>query len=137
LTIQELEKDKSALYEILWYLQTKSPEQATALLELLRSNQEGGVGAVLQHFAQYRKEFPHLDTTASNASSSSSSQHGAAPLMPVLSEPLDLPGLLDARGGATQPVSPQYQQELTTPLRATSSGRSSGFSIASGLCSTS
>jgi hypothetical protein len=105
LTIQELERDKSDLYEILWYLQTKSPEQATALLELLRSNQEGGVGAVLQHFAQYRQEFSHLNTTASNASSSSSSQHGAASLVPVLSEPLDLPGLLDARGGATQPAS--------------------------------
>jgi hypothetical protein len=97
LTIQELEKDKSALYEILWYLQTKSPEQVTALLELLRSNQDGGVGAVLQHFAQYRQEFPHLTTATSNGSSSWS-QQGAAPQAPVLSEPLDLPGLLDSRG---------------------------------------
>jgi hypothetical protein len=78
-------------------LQTRSPEQATALLELLRSNREGGVGAVLQHFAQYRQEFPHLTTAAGNASSSSSRQ-GAAPQPTVLTEPLDLPGLLDARG---------------------------------------
>jgi hypothetical protein len=78
-------------------LQTKSPDQATALLELLRSNREGGVGAVLQHFAQYRQEFPHLTTAASNASSSSSRQ-GAAQQTTVLTEPLDLPGLLDARG---------------------------------------
>jgi hypothetical protein len=78
-------------------LQTRSPEQATALLELLHSNREGGVGAVLQHFAQYRQEFPHLTTAASKALSSSSRQ-GAAQQTTVLTEPLDLPGLLDARG---------------------------------------
>jgi hypothetical protein len=100
LTIQALESDKSAVYEVLWYLQTKSPEQATGLLDFLRANQEGGVGAIVQHFAQYRQEFAHLTAAASNAATapSSSSSNHYAPFAAVLPEPLDLPGLLDDRG---------------------------------------
>jgi hypothetical protein len=102
-TIQALESDKSAVYEVLWYLQTKSPQQATALLDFLRANQEGGVGAIVQHFAQYRQELAHLTSNAATASplllsSSSSSKHSRALLPSVLSQPLDLPGLLDDRG---------------------------------------
>jgi hypothetical protein len=52
-TIEELENDKRALYEILFCLQTKSPEQATALLAFLRSDQGGDMGVILQRFSQY------------------------------------------------------------------------------------
>jgi hypothetical protein len=43
--IEELDNDKNALFGILWYLQMKSPDQATALLGLLRLNQ-GGIGVM-------------------------------------------------------------------------------------------
>jgi len=95
--IEKLESDKSALYEILWYLQTKSPEQATALLEHLRSSNRGNdMGAILQHFAQYRQD--PFSTELISESETTSSQSISMPSASYNMEPLDLARLLDDRG---------------------------------------
>jgi hypothetical protein len=63
-TIQQLENVKSALCEILWYLQTTSPEQATALFDYLRSNQGDDVEATLQHFTLHRQAACNVDISS-------------------------------------------------------------------------
>ncbi|KAK1910316.1 hypothetical protein P3342_006591 [Pyrenophora teres f. teres] len=54
--IEELEEDKSSLYEVLWYLQTTSPEKASALLQLLRAAQGEDIGGILKQFEQSRSQ---------------------------------------------------------------------------------
>lgn len=94
--IEKLESDKSALYEILWYLQTKSPEQATALLAHLRCNRGNDVGATLQHFAEHRQGLSGMNTISE--SEANSSRSSSMPLASYNTEPLDLARLLDDRG---------------------------------------
>jgi hypothetical protein len=95
--IEELENDKSALFEILWYLQTKSPDQATALLEFLRSNQGGDMGAILRHFSQYRQEQSHVNTP-SDMTMHSSKQPATPSASDTTNSSSSLTHLLDARG---------------------------------------
>jgi hypothetical protein len=56
--MEELEQDKSSLYELLWYLQTASPEKATSLLQQLRAAQGEDIGALLNQFDQNRHASP-------------------------------------------------------------------------------
>jgi hypothetical protein len=97
-TIEELENDKSALYEILWYLQTTSPEQATTLLDRLRANKDNDIGATLQHFAQHRREPSDATSSASKAALTAASPKQNVTLSDSnMPKSLDLPGLLDGR----------------------------------------
>lgn len=96
-TIEELENDKSALYETLWYLQTKSPEQATDLLAFLRSNQAGDMGLILQHFSQYRRGPPN-DKTPSDSTFHSSEQAANCSTSGMTDASSNLAHMLDARG---------------------------------------
>jgi hypothetical protein len=93
-----LEKDKTALYEILWYLQTESPEHATSLLESLRTNQEGGIGAMVQHFAQHHRASPEPRASSSKNPAISLMQQEAGPSATRRHTSLDLPQLLEVRG---------------------------------------
>jgi hypothetical protein len=97
-TIEGLEKDKSALYEILWYLQTESPEHATSLLDSLRTKQGDDIGAMLQHFAQYRDTAHGSIVSSSKNPIPSLSQHEAVPSATHRPNSLNLPVLLQARG---------------------------------------
>lgn len=67
-----LEKDKSAMFEILWYLQTTAPERATELLHRLRSVQGGDVGAMLDYIARDRSDQSTMGAPMSAAASSAS-----------------------------------------------------------------
>jgi hypothetical protein len=99
--IDELENDKSALYEILWYLQTTSPDQATALLQHLRSNRDGDMGGILHHFAKHRPESFQATTPSDNAAStSSSSSSETTTTAPTTPGSLDFVALLDTRHDA-------------------------------------
>jgi hypothetical protein len=93
-TIEELENDKSALYEILWYLQTTSPEQATTLLDRLRANKDNDIGATLQHFAQHRRD---TSDASKAALTTASPKQNVTLLDSNMPKSLDLPGLLDSR----------------------------------------
>jgi hypothetical protein len=106
-TIEELESEKSALYEILWYLQTTSPEQATALLDTLRASKHDAmettvqhIGATVQHFAQHRQRLPPANASTSGASSR----------MPP---PADFARLLDARGSAQPDGAASFSHHAT------------------------
>jgi hypothetical protein len=87
-TIEELEREKVSLYEILWYLQTTSPEQATAMLD------------TVQHFAQNHQELPPVTTPVSSAPSH-------AP------EPVDIGRLLEARGPIQQDSAAFFSHHAT------------------------
>jgi hypothetical protein len=50
--IKELENDKSAMFEILWYLQTNSLDKASELLQHLRSVRGADYGAVLEKISR-------------------------------------------------------------------------------------
>lgn len=52
------------MYEILWYLQTTSPDKATALLQHLRASQGDDIGAVLKHFDQGRHDTSSFTPTS-------------------------------------------------------------------------
>ncbi|KAH4000291.1 hypothetical protein HBI81_052490 [Parastagonospora nodorum] len=93
--IEKLESDKSALYEILWYLQTKNPEQATALLEYLRCNPGDDVGATLQHFTEYRQGLSDMNVVSESEANSSRSI--STPSASYNTEPLDLARVFDDR----------------------------------------
>jgi hypothetical protein len=98
--IDELENDKSALYEILWYLQTTSPDQATALLQHLRSNQDGDMGGILSHFTKYRHESFRATTPPDSAASTLPSWFDTATTAPTMPGSIDLAALLDTRHNA-------------------------------------
>ncbi|KAE8848976.1 hypothetical protein HRS9122_02992 [Pyrenophora teres f. teres] len=78
--IEELEEDKSSLYEVLWYLQTTSPEKASALLQLLRAAQGEDIGGILKQFKQSRSQSVETPCTSNpTASESPASAILAAP----------------------------------------------------------
>jgi hypothetical protein len=106
-TIEELQREKGSLYEILWYLQTTSPEQATAMLDMLRASNhqdmDGTVqnmGAAVQHFAQNRQEVPPVIAPVSGAPSH-------AP------ELVDIGRLLDDRGPTQQDSAASFSHYAT------------------------
>ncbi|KAA8621196.1 nitrate assimilation regulatory protein nira protein [Pyrenophora tritici-repentis] len=69
--IEQLEEDKNSFYEVLWYLQTTSPEKASALLQHLRAAQDGDIGAILKQFEQNRSQSAEPSSTSNpNASES-------------------------------------------------------------------
>jgi hypothetical protein len=102
--IKELENDKSALYEVLWFLQTTSPEAAIDMLSQLRSNPGGDIGAIVQHFAQYRRDVLDSTTSSSTASTASTSPETSPEISgtPITPGIVDFSQLLDARGPAVQ-----------------------------------
>ena len=103
MVIKELENDKTALYEILWYLQTTTPESAGALLQRLSSNPGNDIGAILQHFAQHRRDTAGIATPSSIASTSFPHSQSTTPSVSNVVESLHPPQLFDARGSVVQP----------------------------------
>jgi hypothetical protein len=114
--IEHLEKDKSALYEILWNLQNTSPEHATSLLGLLRSNQED-LGPILQHFAQNRKDPSYTSGSSREDSVAYGTAQAAASTTSALENSLDLHRLLTARGPTASP-SIHHENARPQDLRA-------------------
>ncbi|KAF2828201.1 hypothetical protein CC86DRAFT_320848 [Ophiobolus disseminans] len=98
--IHDLKNDKSALYEVLWYLQTTNPESAGELLDQLRSKPLNDVGAIVQHFAQYRHKPPDNAITSSDMSVVS---RDPTPVTPNTPEFKPLSRVLNVRGGVIQP----------------------------------
>lgn len=89
--IEELENDKTSMYEILWYLQTKAPDKAAALLQHLRNTPGGNMGAILKEFDQDHSDASR-DVAADPISPASSTSEILG--MPVL---MDHPRLSKAR----------------------------------------
>ncbi|KAF1914820.1 hypothetical protein BDU57DRAFT_589002 [Ampelomyces quisqualis] len=109
--IGDLEKDKSALYEILWSLQNTSPEQATSLLALLRSDQED-LGPILLHFSQNPKQPANTTASGKESPAASTTSQAAAPTSFATTQSLDHHRLLTAQGPAALP---SIQHENTRP----------------------
>jgi hypothetical protein len=101
-TIEELDNDKLALYEILFCLQTKSPEQATALLAFLRSDQGGDMGVILQRFSRYSQGSPNSTFHASEQCDIPLTS-GMIDATSNLAHPVDARGLLQQNMAAAVP----------------------------------
>jgi len=125
-TIQGLEKDKSALYEVLWYLQNTTPESAGDLLDQLRSTPGSDVGAMVRHFAQHRRSAAYSEVAeraSSGSTTNASKTDGTAPTTTgsgpnsLISKPNKISQLLDARGRVVLPneiTSPETRNEFAT-----------------------
>lgn len=100
--IDELENDKSALFEVLWYLQTTSPDQATALLQQLRSNPGGDMGGLLHHFIKHRCISLSASASPFSAASNSPFPLDAASTTPTTPGSMDFAALLDTRYNTLQ-----------------------------------
>ncbi|KAF1835148.1 hypothetical protein BDW02DRAFT_588352 [Decorospora gaudefroyi] len=95
--IEELENDKSSLYEVLWYLQTTSPDKATALLQQIRASEGEDLGAILKNFEQSRGADPVAETTVT-AQDSPSTESSSSVILAV-PELMDHPRLSTVRKG--------------------------------------
>jgi hypothetical protein len=101
--IEELENDKSSLYEVLWYLQTTSPDKATSLLQHMRATKGEDIGAILKNFEQNRgrgsggESVGACNATRSNSTSTESSSSAIVNVLEVM----DHPRLSTVRKGKT------------------------------------
>jgi len=98
--IKELESDKSALYEVLWYLQTTTPESASELLDQLRSDPGKDVGAIVHHFSQHRRD---ATSSSDRSTIAFSTPDTTTTSTPDTAGPASLPQLLNGRGRVVQP----------------------------------
>ncbi|KAF1947555.1 hypothetical protein EJ02DRAFT_92320 [Clathrospora elynae] len=117
--IEQLQKDKASLYEVLWFLRTKSPDKATALLQHIRSAQGEDVGAILKNFdANHVASFEHADEP-NQFTDDSPSTESSVPTQITLPEVLEHPRLSaspkgQARGpGIALHLLSQAQQNAT------------------------
>ena len=96
--IEELEEDKSSLYEVLWYLQTTSPDKASALLQHLRAARGENFGAILKQFEQSHSR-PAEPSFTSNVVANESPPATTSPASVILALPeiLDHPRLSTVR----------------------------------------
>ncbi|KAF2124619.1 hypothetical protein P153DRAFT_123216 [Dothidotthia symphoricarpi CBS 119687] len=114
------------MYEILWYLQTQSPEKATAMLDFLRTSQDGDMGACLGHFEQHLRQNPESSIQAQKAPSHITPPQDVAWAILAMPEVAEHPQLMKIQHGAVNQVGvvlqPPLQQDinvgaLTEPLQ--------------------
>ena len=93
--IEELETDRSSLYEVLWYLQTASPSKATALLRHMRAAQGEDLGVIFRNFEMNRPSSSMSaaapETDASKGYASSVINDSSSSVMLSMPEVMDHP----------------------------------------------
>lgn len=104
--IEELENDKSSLYEVVWYLQTTSPDKATALLRYMRAAQGEDLGVIFKNFEMSCPESSVSATTsktnASGANSSSVMADSPSSALLTMPEIMDHPQFSTVRTGQAE-----------------------------------
>ncbi|KAJ4373412.1 hypothetical protein N0V83_003707 [Neocucurbitaria cava] len=108
--IEELEDDKSSMYEIIWYLQTTSPDEATALLQQLRAYRGNDLGAILEQFDRgtHDEETPVSQPNDTPSSVSSSNN--------TVSTALTIPEIIDHPRFQDRPSNPNSPPTYLVPL---------------------
>jgi hypothetical protein len=99
--IEELENDKTSLYEILWYLQTTSPDKATSLLQHMRTSQGKDMGAILENFEQGRGQGEPAAEPYAFPNDSPSAESTPSVIV-TIPEIMDHPRLSSVRKGQTE-----------------------------------
>ena len=91
--IEELETDRSSLYEVLWYLQTASPSKATALLRHMRAAQGEDLGVIFRNFEMNR---PSSSMSAAAPETDASKGYASSVINDSSSSAiLSMPGVMD------------------------------------------